>query len=106
MALERLELMLSRATNAANEELDIPALDAFASIILEDEINLSIPATKLIVVKIHSSNVKESLLALDVSILFPHLPVSTHIDFVLSICIAVPRRMYGLLWYQIHTRSW
>lgn len=65
--MERLQSMLNRATNPTNEELDIAALDAFISILLENDETLGLPATKLLVLKIHSTSVKEALLALDVS---------------------------------------
>lgn len=62
--------MLNRATNSSNEDVDIAALDAFMSVLTESDETLGLPATKLLVAKIHSSNVKEALLALDVSILW------------------------------------
>lgn len=69
-SMERLQLMLNRATNPLNEELDIAALDSFTSILIDNDETLGLPATKLLVLKIHSSNVKEALLALDVSNFF------------------------------------
>lgn len=66
-SMEKLQLMLNRAINPLNEELDIAALDSFISVLTENDETLGLAATKLLVLKIHSSNVKEALLALDVS---------------------------------------
>lgn len=103
-SMERLQLMLNRATNPINEELDIAALDAFISILTENDETLGLPATKLLVLKIHSNNVKEALLALDVSIVKCILIVADF-NFVSLLCFSLWRNAWRIVDHGSDKRS-
>lgn len=58
---------IDRATTASSDDVDLLAIDLFASLVRQYEILIVSDATKIIADKFKSSNSEEILLALNVS---------------------------------------